>query len=114
MEGRSLQRPTFSLVMSKRLFSILATTITLVTCVPNLLTANFILPEYDTGQSEYFIWDSWSDEYTNYTLADIGQDVSPFPQGEGNLSTDTDSSTGPSILFRIQAFSSGSPICINS
>ncbi len=89
--------------MSKRLFSILATTITLVTCVPNLLTANFILPEYDTGQSEYFIWDSWSDPYTNYTLADLGQDVSPFPQGEGNLSTDTDSSTGSSILFQTES-----------
>ena len=89
--------------MSKRLLSILATTITLVTCVPNLLTANFILPEYDTGQSEYFIWDSWSDPYTNYTLADLGQDVSPFPQGEGNLSTNTDSSTGPSILFQTES-----------
>ena len=86
--------------MSKRLFSILATTITIVTCVPNLLTADFILPEYDTGQSEYFIWESWSDPYTNYTLADLGQNVSPLPQGEGNVSTDTDSSTGTSILFQ--------------
>ena len=89
--------------MSKRLFSILTATITLVTSVPNLLTAEFIFPEYDTGQSEYFIWENWTDSYTNYTLADLGQDVSPFPQGEGNVSTDTDSSTGSSILFQTES-----------
>ena len=89
--------------MSKRLSSILSTTITFVLSVPNLLTADFILPEYDTGQSEYFIWESWTDSYTNYTLADVGQDVSPFPQGEGNVSTDTDSSTGSSILFQTES-----------
>ncbi len=89
--------------MSKRLFSILTATITLVTSVPDLLTAEFIFPEYDTGQSEYFIWENWTDSYTNYTLADVGQDVSPFPQGEGNVSTDTDSSTGASILFQTES-----------
>ena len=89
--------------MSKRLSSILATTVTFVLSVPNLLTADFILPEYDTGQSEYFIWESWTDSYTNYTLADLGQDISPFPQGEGNVPTDTNSSTGSSILFQTES-----------
>jgi hypothetical protein len=89
--------------MSKRLSSILTITITSVLSVPNLLTADFILPEYDKGQSEYFIWESWTDSYTNYTLADVGQGASPFPQGEGNVSTDTDSSTGSSILFQTES-----------
>ena len=89
--------------MNRLFFNILVSSATLVTSVPNLLKADFILPNYNTGQSEYFIWESWSDPYTNYTLADVGQDVSPFPQEEGNEPTDTDSLTGTSILFQTES-----------
>ena len=98
--------------MNKLFFNILVFSVTLVTSAPNLLQANsippdppnyFILPDYDTGQTEFFIWDSWADPYTNYTLADVGQDISPFPQGEGNEPTNTDSSTGTSILFQTES-----------
>ena len=91
--------------MNRLFFNILVSCITLVTSVPNLLKADFILPEYDTDtvQSEYFIWESWTDSYTNYTLADVGQNVSPLPQGEGNEPTVTDSSTDASILFQTES-----------
>ena len=89
--------------MNKRLYNILATSILLVTSVPNLLTGEFIDPEISSSvQSEFSYWDGFIDPYTDYTLADAGQTTSSLPQGEGNYAENTNSVVGASRLFQTE------------
>ena len=90
--------------MTTRFYSILAITIALFTSVTSALTAQFIDPEISSSvQSEFTYWDGFTDPYTNYTLAPVGQVTSAFPAGEGNFPDNTNSTVGASRIFQTES-----------